>query len=333
MRPIRITKLVFRFSTLALSAALLTGATGTALAQQSFPSKPIRLVCPFTPGGGSDILLRVLTPKVSAFLGQPVIVENKGGAGGVIGQELVKNAKPDGYTLVSATTAFMTNPSLMPKVPFDNEKDFTPIIHLSSGPSLLIVHPELPVKSVKELVELAKANPGKLAYSSGGIGSGPHLGGELFNLVTGVNIKHIAYRSAGDAQTALLTGDVKICWTGMETSREMVKSGRVRALAVCGARRNPGLPDVPTFAEQGLPEVESSTHWGILGPAGIPRDVVLKLNSAMNKALVDPEIVERLFTGEGNLAVGGSPEDYAKLIREETAKWRRVVKEANITLQ
>jgi tripartite-type tricarboxylate transporter receptor subunit TctC len=243
----------------------------------------------------------------------------------------VANAKPDGYTLLMVDSALMVNPSLR-DLPYDTQKDFTPIIHLASGPVILVANPSLKANTVQELVALAKKEPGKLFYGSGGNGASTHLAGELFKIEAGVNIDHIPYKGSGGAMAAVIADTVPITFTGISSARSPVEAGRLKALAVTGLARNAAMPNVPTFSEAGLPGVEASSQWGVLGPAGLPQDVVNKINQAFNKVLQDPSVIEKVI-GLGYITAGGTPTDYANLTNSEIAKWKKVVDTAGIKIQ
>ena len=297
---------------------------------QDYPSRPVRVIVPFAPGGGTDILVRILSPRLSASLGQQIVVENRPGASSIIGTGEVVRSAPDGYTILAVDTSFTVNPSLQPKMPYDSLKDLAPVIHLAAAPVILVMHPSVPAQSVKELVALAKAKPGGLAYASGGNGASTHLAGELFKMVAGVDIVHIPYKGTGPAIADVVAGQVQMNFAGISSARPHVESGRLRAIAVTGDKRNPALPDVPTFAESGL-AVDAGTHWGLLAPAATPAAVIRKINAEVDRVLQQPEVKARIAE-LGFDAAGGSPEAWAALIRSEMAKWAKVVKEARIKL-
>jgi tripartite-type tricarboxylate transporter receptor subunit TctC len=297
---------------------------------QDYPSRPIRLIVPFAPGGGTDILVRILSPRLSTSLGQQIVVENRPGASSVIGTGEVVRSAPDGYTLLAVDTSFTVNPSLQPKMPYDSLKDLSPVIHLAAAPVILVVHPSVAAKSVADLVALAKAKPGGLSYASGGNGASTHLAGELFKMVAGVDVVHIPYKGTGPAIADVVAGQVQMNFAGISSARPHVEGGRLRAIAVTGARRNSALPDVPTFSEAGL-QVDAGTHWGLLAPAGTPPAVIRKLNAETDRVLQLPEVKARIAE-LGFEAAGGAPEAWAALIRSEMAKWAKVVKEARIKL-
>ena len=301
------------------------------LTASAWPDRPIRLVVPYAPGGGTDILARILIPKLNEVLGQQVVVDNKAGGSSIIGTQYVVNAKPDGYTLLMVDSALMVNPSLR-DLPYDTEKELTPVIHLAAGPVILVANPSLKANTVQELVALAKKEPGQLFYGSGGNGASTHLAGELFKIEAGVSIDHIPYKGTGEAMAAVIADTVPITFTGISSARSPVEAGRLKALAVTGPVRNAAMPNVPTFAESGLPGVEASSQWGVLGPVGLPQDVIAKINQAFNEVLKDPSVIEKVI-GLGYTTAGGTPADYANLTNSEIAKWKKVVNTAGIKIQ
>jgi len=302
----------------------------TALTQaQNWPTRSIRLVIPFAPGGGTDILARVIAPKLSEVLGQQVVVENKPGASSIIGSQIVVQAAPDGYTVMMVDSSIYVNPGLRTELPYNTMKDLTPVVHMAVAPVILVVHPSVQAQTLAELIALGKAKPESLLYGSGGNGSSPHMAGELFNIASGVPITHVPYKGTGEALSAVLAGQVPLTYSGISSVRQAVEAGRLRALALTGAQRNAALPNVPTFAESGLPSVDCSSHWGLLGPAGMAPDVVAKFNTAVNQVLADVAIKERI-AALGYDVAGGPPEAYTKLLNTEIEKWRQVIKTAGI---
>ena len=291
---------------------------------QHYPSKPLRLVVGFTPGGGVDINARLLAPKLTEYLGQNVIVDNRPGAGTNIANEYVAKAPPDGYTLLVNTAAVAINLSLYKKVPFE-AKDFVPISVFSQSPNILTVHPSLPVKNVKDLVALAKAKPGSMNFSSAGSGTTQHLTGELFKLRTGTNIVHVPYKGSAPSLTALLGGEVEMTFANIPAISAHVKAKRLRALANAGTKRSDQMPEVPTLRESGVNGVEVVVWYGVFAPAGTPREIVNTLAAAIQKAARAPDTRQRLLD-QGAEPMGNSPEDFAKLFREEIGRWAEVVK-------
>ncbi len=314
-----------------LCVAAIAFAFGALASAQDYPTRPIRLIVPFAPGGGTDILARVLAPKLSEGLGQQIVIDNRPGASSIIGTDIVAKATPDGYTLLAVDTSFTVNPSLQPKLPYDSLKDLAPVVHLASAPVILVVHPSVPAKTVKELVALAKSKPGALSYASGGNGASTHLAGELFKMVAGVDIVHVPYKGTGPAIADVVAGQVQMNFAGISSARQLVEAGRLRAIAVTGDKRNPAMPDVPTFAEAGLPGVDAGTNWGMFAPAGTPPAIIAKLNAQVNRALHLPDVKARV-TELGYDIGGGTPEDWARLERSEMDKWAKVVKQAGIKI-
>ncbi|MET0442195.1 MAG: tripartite tricarboxylate transporter substrate binding protein [Casimicrobiaceae bacterium] len=315
---------------LAAAAAAFAPAAST---QTPYPTKPVRVVVPFPAGGTTDILARAASQKLSETWGQQALVDNRPGAGGNIGAELVAKAPPDGYTLLMGTVGtHAINSSLYPKMPYDHVKDFAPVILVAGVPNVLVVHPSLPVNSVQELIAYAKANPGKLNFASSGSGTSIHLSGELFKVMTGVQMTHIPYKGSAPALTDLVGGQVQLMFDNLPSSLAFIKAGKLRALAVTSAQRSPALPDVPTVAESGVPGFEASSWFGLLAPAGTPRDIVTKINADTQKWLASPDAKDKL-AAQGAAAAGGSPEDFAKHIQAETAKWARVVKESGAKVE
>ena len=300
-----------------------------AWAQAGYPVKPVRLIVPWPPGGGADVLSRMLSPKLSEALGQQIIIDNRGGAAGNIGAELAAKAPPDGYTIVFAYAGtHAVNPSIYAKMPF-RESDFAPVIWLADVPQVLVVHPSLPVKSVKDLVALSRSRPGQLSYGSSGSGAINHLAGELFNHMAGTKIVHVPYKGGGPAAVALISGEIETIFGEPASFVQFIKSGRVRAVAVTSARRSLFLPELPTVAEAGVPEYEVTSWNGMLAPAATPPEIVRRLNAEYNKIITDPQM-RKLMIANGYEAVGGPPEKFGDKIRSELAKWAPVVKRAGI---
>ena len=302
------------------------------LAQPAYPAKAIRLVVPFPPGGTTDILARVAGQKITEATGQQVIVDNRPGAGGNIGTEIVAKAPPDGYTLLTDPGSTLTiNPSLFTKLPFDPLKDFAPVTIIAAVPNLLVVHPSLPVRNVKELISLAKAKPGQLNYASTGAGQSTHLSMELFKLMAGIAVTHIPYKGSSPALTDLLAGHVSLMFDNMPSCLPHVKANKLRALGVSTLKRSPALPALPTIAESGLAGFEVSVWFGVLAPAGTARDVVNRLNAIIVQALASPDVRERL-AGQGAEPVGNTPDQFTAQMQRDLVIWAKVVKDANIKL-
>jgi len=298
---------------------------------QTFPARAIRVIVPFAPGGGTDILIRTVSPRLSEALGQQLVIDNRAGGGSTIGSELAAKAPPDGYTLLMVDTSFTTNPSLYSKLPYDSARDFAPVSLMAAAPVILIVHPSVPVKTVKEFVALAKSKPGQLNFASGGPGSSTHLGGELLKLVAGIDLVHIPYKGTGPAVADVLGGQVVMMFAGISSVKQHVAVGRLRAIAVTGQKRSPAMPEVPTFIESGLRGVDSGTYWGCLAPAATPKDIVNKLSTTIANVLKMGDIEKRL-SDLGFDAIGGTPDQFATIIRSETEKWARVIKSAHVKL-
>ena len=304
---------------LALFAA--TGATA-----QDYPSRPITLIVPYAAGGGNDVMARIVAEKMSKSLGQQIVIENKGGAGGSIATRQVAKAAPDGYTLgLGGTGTHAINPTLYPNVGYDPRKDFAPVGLIATSALVVLVNTSVPARTIPELIALARRDPGKLNYASAGVGSGIHLGAELFATMAGVKLTHIPYKGSSPALTDLIGGHVAIYFSSLPPAIALIKEGKVRALAVTGPARSPLLPDLPTVAEAALPGYESVLHYGIVAPAGTPMPIVDKLNAAMQAALGETDVRERIIA-DGAEPLPGTPEDYAADIDREETKWSKVVK-------
>ena len=312
----------------AVIAMLLSVCAAGAFAQ-GYPNKPIRYIVPWPPGGGGDVISRMLSPRLAEALGQQVVIDNRGGAAGNIGAELTAKSPPDGYTIVFAYSGtHAINPSIYSKMPF-KESDFAPIIWLSSVPELVVVHPSLPVKTVKGLIALAKAKPGQLSYGSSGSGAINHLAGELFNMMAGTQIIHVPYKGGGPAVIALLSGEITLILIDPASVVPHIKSGKLRAIAVTSAKHALAMPELPTVAEAGVPGYEVTSWNGILIPAGAPADVIRRLNGKLNKIINAPDMNARMIEF-GYEPVGGPPEKFGEHIRAEIAKWAPVVKAAGV---
>jgi tripartite-type tricarboxylate transporter receptor subunit TctC len=294
---------------------------------QSYPSKPIRLVLPYPPGGGTDVIARPLAQKLTEQLGQQVIVDNRGGAGGNIGMEFVAKSPADGYTLLFALTAqYAVNPSLYPKLSYDPIRDYAPISLLANAPYLLVVHPALPAKSVAELVALVKARPGQLSYSSSGNGSGAHLAGEMLRSLARVEIVHVPYKGAGPAMPDLIAGQVQLSFITYTAAGPHIKTGRLRALGVTTANRSPTLPDLPAIGET-VAGYDSAVWYGFAAPAGTPLEIVSKLNAEVLRVLAAPDFRSRI-TLEAVSPIGSTPEEFGSFMKSEIVRWAKVVKDS-----
>ncbi|HMF25726.1 MAG TPA: tripartite tricarboxylate transporter substrate binding protein [Pseudolabrys sp.] len=296
-----------------------------------YPNHPITLIVPYAPGGGNDVVARAVAEPMSKSLGQPIVIENRGGAGGSVGTRQVAKAPPDGYTLgLGGTGTLAVDPTLYPNVGYDPRKDFAPIGLIATTPLIVLVNQSVPAHDVQELIALAKAQPGKLNYASAGTGSGIHLGTVLFAETAGIDITHIPYKGSGPALTDLLGEHVQIYFSSLPPAVGLVKEGKLRALAVTSLRRSVSFPDVPTVAEQGLPGFEAVLHYGIIAPAGTPRPIIDKLNTALRAALADPDVHNHIAT-EGAEPLPTSPEEYATDIDHEETKWSALVKKSGAT--
>ncbi len=322
-----------RRASIALGIGLLTAlGAGPALAE-GFPDRTITMVVPFAAGGSTDVVARIIAEKMSADLGQQVIVQNVAGAGGNLGADNVARAEPDGYTILMGTVAtHALNPLILKSTPYDPQKDFAPVSLLVVVPNVLVVNPELPAKNVKELIALLKAEPDKWSYASSGNGTPLHLSGELFNAMAATKMQHIPYKGAGPALTDLLGNQVSIMFDNLPSSSPHIKSGKLRALAVTTAKRATSFPDIPTIAESGVPGYETYTWNALFAPANTPADVVAKLNDSANKALKDPAVAGRMKDFSATI-VGSTPEELGAHVKAELAKWEPIVKGANIQME
>lgn len=309
-----------------LAAAALCGA---AQAQQNYPVRPVRLIVPSSPGGGTDITARIIAPKLGEYLGQQVVVENRPGAGTMIGGEAVARAAPDGYTLLMGISTLAINPAMYKRVPYDALRDFAPISQVVALPNMLVTHPSLPVKSVRELIAFAKARPGQINFASAGVGTNPHLAMELFLSMTDLKMVHVPYKGSGQGVIDLLAGHVTVMMPSILTALNYVKNKRLRALGVTSAKRAAGVPDIPTIAEAGVPGYEAVQWFGVLAPAATPRDIIMRLHKEIVRTVQAPDIKPKLIN-DGADPVGSSPEEFAAFIRSETNKWAKVAKSIGI---
>jgi tripartite-type tricarboxylate transporter receptor subunit TctC len=313
----------------ALAAAMLLIAT--IASAQNYPAGPVRIIVPFPAGGGVDTAGRLLGQKLSEAIGRPVLIDNRAGANGMIGSEMVAKAPKDGYTLMVNGANFVTSPTLYAKSLYDPIKDFEAISLLAHAPNILVVHPSLPVKNVRELIAFAKARPGDILFAGSGSGSTPHLAGELFKTQTGTKMVHVPYRGTGPAITAILSGEVSTMFMPALTALPLIQSGRVRALGVTSLERLPALPELPTVSESGLKGYQSSQWYGLLAPAGTPPDILNILNSHTVKIMQSAEMKERM-KNSGSVAVGSTREVFAKFLQTEFSKWARVIKASGATV-
>jgi len=314
-----------RFWHLGLALAITLAAAGGA-SGQSYPNRTIRIVVPYAPGGGVSVYANLISGKLSEIVKQSVVVENRPGAGGNVGSDVVAKSPPDGYTVVmGALSTHAVNPSLYAKMPYDAQKDFAPITLIAITPNVLVVNPDLPVHSVKELIAYAKARPGKLSFGSGSIGSAGHLAGELFKVDAGVDMVHVPYKGAAPATQALLAGDTQLMFDNLANAMAQVKAGKLRALAVTTAERSKLAPELPTMAEAGLPGFDISTWYGLFAPAGTPPDIVTKWNADVTAMLRTPDMRERLLA-QGAEPAPDTPDEFARFVATEAAKYARIVK-------
>jgi tripartite-type tricarboxylate transporter receptor subunit TctC len=297
---------------------------------QSYPIKPIRIIVGYPAGGPTDMIARTVAQKLSPALGQQVIVDNRPGASGMIGAELAVKAPPDGYTLLTVPITYAVTPSVFPKMPYDAEKDLAPVALVAAAPFILVVHPTLPVKTVKDLIALAKSRPGQINYASASAGGMPHLAGELFNIMAGVKLTHIPYKGAAPATIDLLAGQVSLMFNNMLSAMPHVKSGKLRAVAVTSAKRSSAVPELPTVAET-IPGFEASGWYGAFAPAATPREIIAKLNGEINRLMRQPDVAQRL-AGDGVEAVTMTPAEFGTYLHSEIVKWGKVVKISGATV-
>ncbi len=307
-----------------LAAALLPL---QALAQGAYPNKPVRFVVPYPPGGGTDVIARIVQGKLQEQLGQTVVIENRGGGGGSLGSDVVAKAPSDGYTVLFTLSSHTINPAIFPKLPYDTERDFESVGIVASLPQILVAHPSFEANTVQELIALAKKKP--LQFASVGNGSPSHLAGELLNLRTGLKITHIPYRGGGPAVTDVLGGQVPMLWVSIPAAAQFVKTGKLKALAVSTVKRSAAFPDVPTMQEAGVADFEVDSWYAMFVPAKTPKPFIERLNKAMNAAIADPEVKEKLLA-QGSEGVGGAPELLTRTVKAELGKWAKLAKDANI---
>ncbi len=313
-----------------IACALAAAAPLAAWAQMAnYPDKPIRFIVPYPPGGGTDVIARIVQQRFQAALGQTIVIENKGGAGGSVGTEVAAKAAPDGYTLLFTLSSHTINPAIFPKLPFDTAKDFEPIGTVASLPQILVTHPQFAANSVAEMTALAKAKPGTVSFASVGNGSPGHLAGELQALRTGVPLTHIPYRGGGPAVTDVMGGQVPTLWVSIPAAAQFVKLGKLKALAVSTVKRSAAFPTVPTMQEAGVPDFEVDSWYAMFVPAKTPRAVIERLNKALNEVVADADIRDKLLA-QGAEGVGGSPEALGQVVAAELPKWAKLAKDANI---
>jgi tripartite-type tricarboxylate transporter receptor subunit TctC len=315
-----------------VAALVLAGACYAQSGAPAYPTRQIRVIAPFTAGGPTDVIARLLAQRLSEAWGRQTYVENLAGAGGNLGTAAAAKAPADGYTLIVVSTGFLVNPSLYAKVPYDPIKDFAPVSLIAASPNVLVVNPSVPAKTVPELIALIRANPGKYSFAGPGTGSTPHLAGELFRLKFNLDLVHVPFSGGSPAVASTIAGHTPILFSALPTSFTNIKEGTLRALAVLSAKRHPALPDVPSIAEAGIPEMESDTLTGLLVPAGTPKEIVAALYREVAKMAADPGVRERLDT-LGFVPVANSPDEFAARIKTELAKWADVVRAANIKIE
>jgi tripartite-type tricarboxylate transporter receptor subunit TctC len=313
-------------------AIALLAATAVGTFAQGYPTKPVRVVVTYPPGSGVDIATRLIAAKLSSALGRQFIVDNRSGASGHIGTEIVAHAVPDGYTLASATIAITIGPALYPKLGYNIEKDLDPIVLLTSAPYILVVHPSLPAKNVMELVALAKSKPGGLNYASTGKGGVVHLATEMFKMQAKVNIMHVPYKSTPSAVTDLLSEQVQMMFANSLSVLPMVRAGKLRALAIASSKRSEAVPELPTFAEAGMPGFEAGTWFGMLAPSGTPKDIIAHLNGEVRKILQMPDVRE-LLKSQGADPIGSTPEEFRDYIKSQIVTWKEVVKATGVRIE
>jgi tripartite-type tricarboxylate transporter receptor subunit TctC len=306
--------------------------TSAAFAQTDYPNKPIRLLVGFSPGGGTDIVARIVGHKLGEALGQQVVIDNRAGANQIIASELTANAKPDGYTLFMASAGFTINPAFHEKLPFDPIRDFSPITMVATAPNVLVIHPSLPARSVQDLIVLARTKPGQLIYGSGGVGTPSHLSGALFGALNKIRIEHVPYKGSGQALTAMLSGELQMSFPQLSGAIPHIKSGKLIALGVTTIRRSALMPELPTIADSGIAGYETSSWSGVMGPVGIPKQVVIKLSDVINRIMKDPDMSDKL-SKQGAEVVGGSPEEFAATISTEIEQWKKLVVSERIKMK
>ena len=313
----------------ALAAALALAVPLGAAAQAAYPDKPVRFIVPYPPGGGTDVIARIVQDRFAQVLGQPIVIENRGGAAGSLGTDIAAKSAPDGYTVLFTLSSHTINPAIYPKLPFDTVKDFLPVGTVASLPQILVANTQFPANTVAELTALAKAKPGTIAFASVGNGSPGHLAGELYKLRTGTQLTHVPYRGGGPAVTDVMGGQVPLLWVSIPAAAQFVKQGRLKALAVSTLKRSAAFPDVPTMQEAGVPDFEVDSWYAMFVPAKTPRPIVDKLNAALNTVVAEPAIKEKLLQ-QGSEGVGGTPEQLAKVVDAELPRWQKLARDAAI---
>ena len=320
-------------TTLCLSAAICAGQTAPNANPGSFPTKPLRMIVPFPAAGGADIFARLVSRKLADQFGQGVVVDNRAGASGIIGSEAVAKAPADGYTLLLGTTGtHSTNPVVYAKLPYDPIRDYAPVSLVAEAPFMLLVHPSLPVRSVKELIAFAKTRPGELNYGSAGIGSSSHLGFEQFSLMAGIRMSHVPYKGLPLATSDTIAGNLTMTWDSISAAAPMIRNGRLRALGIGSLKRSPLMPELPTIAEAALPGFELVSWYGVFAPAGTPAEIVRRLQGEIVKAVASPELREQ-YSALGATQVSNTPEEFAAMLKRDIAKWGKVARDTRIEMQ
>lgn len=319
-------------ATIAVAVSMVSGAWNAGAAEAPYPNRPIRLVIGFPPGGTSDLVGRVVANKLSELLGQPIVVDNRPGASGLIGTQLVQHAPPDGYTLLIAPSDITLAAGLPATPPYDPAKDFAPVGLLITYPHVLVASPGLPVKDAKELIALAKAKPGEINFASGGNGGSNHISGEAFRYAAHIDITHVPYKGNGPAITDLIADRVQLLFTSMGPVEAFIKAGKLKAIAVTGPNRLAALPNVPTISENAIPGYEFITWYGLVAPAGTPKAIIDRLNAELRKTMASPEVKEKLASIGGDLAVD-SPEDFTKMMRSETLRWHKLAQDTGLKIE
>lgn len=311
------------------TVALVVTSGGTLAQASAYPDKPIRFVVPYPPGGGTDVIARIVQDRLRVALGQPIVIDNRGGAGGSIGTEVVAKSAPDGYTVLFTLSSHTINPAIFSKLSFDTARDFEPVGTVCSLPQILVANPQFPANTVQQLLAMAKEKPGSLSYASVGNGSPGHLAGEMMKIRTGAQMTHIPYRGGGPAVTDVVSGQVPLLWVSIPAAAQFVKQKQLKALAVSTLKRSAAFPDVPTMQEAGISDFEVDSWYAMFVPAKTPRAIVDRLNAALNTVLKEPEIREKLLA-QGSEAVGGTPEQLGAVVNAELPKWAKLVKDAGI---
>ena len=317
-----------RFTSIA-TIATLTAVVAAGACAQDYPNKPVRIVVPFAPGGGTDLSARIVAQKLTESLGANFVVDNRPGAAGIVGTEAVAKSKPDGYALLVVSSSHAMNPAMYSKLPYDTARDFVPVSLLLSGPTLVVAHPSLPAKNARELIALAKAKPGVLTFASAGHGTPPHMAGELFKSLAKIDILHIPYKGNGPAYTDLMAGQVSLMFPNIATSLPYVKTGRMRSIGVGSKQRSQIAPDIPTVHESGLPGYEMGSWFGLLAPAGTPAAVITRLQQEIAKIFKMPDVREKLFA-QGVEPVGSTPQEFASFLQNETTVWAKVIRSSGL---